>query len=93
MNEEVPAMALQPETPEEAGVEERSLDPSHVEGAHLLMDQSKERLEKYGFTPAEILDWAEEYLAFERTGDVDAFVGWIEEKEAAGAGGSTDRPR
>ncbi len=74
-------MTLQPETPMDAGIEERAPDRSHLEGAHLLADQSREHLEAAGFNATEILEWAESYTAYSGTGDVEDFLEWIAAQE------------
>lgn len=72
-----------PESPEEAGVAPRVADASHQEGAHLLANEARPRLEDAGFSDRQVLTWAETYLESEGGGDVDSFIAWIERQEAA----------
>jgi hypothetical protein len=74
-------MTIEPETPAEAGVDPQDPDRAHLEGAHVLADQASDRLEARGFTPDEVLAWAEQYLSHEGTGDVEAFLEWIDARE------------
>ncbi len=75
---------LEPEGPEEAGLDEKTPDRSRVEGAHLLASQARDRLAREGFAEDQILDWAETYIAEEGSGDVDAFIDWIAKRESGG---------
>lgn len=75
---------LEPEHPEEAGVDQKTPDRSRVEGAHLLASQARDRLAREGFAEDQILDWAETYIAEEGSGDVDAFIDWIGRRESEG---------
>ncbi len=72
---------LQPETPAEAGVPERTADAGHEEGARVLADEAYAVLADSGFTAEEVREWAETFIAEEGTGDVDDLVAWIREKE------------
>lgn len=56
-------------------------DDAHIEGAHVLASQARERLEPRGFDPQQILKWAEAFVDAEGGGDVDAFVAWIARRE------------
>ena len=72
---------LQPETPAEAGVQERTADAGHEEGARVLADEAYAVLAESGFTAEEVREWAETFIAEEGSGDVDELVAWIREKE------------
>jgi hypothetical protein len=74
-------MTIEPETPAEVGVDREEPDRAHLEGAHVLADEASRRLEARGFTPNEVLEWAEQYLSHEGSGDVEAFLDWIDEQE------------
>ena len=73
--------ALDPETPEQAGLEEAEPSADRVEGARELADQAAPRLRAQGFDDDEIRRWAETYIAEEGSGDVDGLVAWIAEHE------------
>jgi len=72
---------LTPEHPTKVGIPRQIPDPSHIEGAELLANEARPRLRSRGFDDDEILEWAEAYIDRERTGDVDSFLRWIEERE------------
>lgn len=72
---------MKPEHPHDAGVPERAADVAHNEGAHLLADEVRVRLEAKGFTWQEILEWAETYLSAEHSGSAETFLQWIEDRE------------
>lgn len=72
---------LRPETPAEAGVDEKTPDESRVEGAHVLASQARPRLSRQGFDEDEVIRWAETFIAEQGTGDVDAFLTWLARKE------------
>ncbi|MCB2223790.1 MAG: hypothetical protein KQH83_06400 [Actinobacteria bacterium] len=84
-------MSLRPELPGDAGVADRDPGPSRLEGAHLLADQAGDRLRRDGFTSAEILRWAEDFIAYRGSGDVESFLGWIAGQE--GTPGTTPSSR
>jgi hypothetical protein len=73
---------LIPESPHDAGVpEEDDTRIEDVEPVHLLANDARSRLERDGFTDAQILKWAEAYFETHREGDVDEFVDWIRRQE------------
>jgi hypothetical protein len=74
---------LTPEEPHEAGVPEKVADASHEEGARVLADQARERLEDRAFTDQQIREWAEAYIAEEGSGSVDGLIAWIAEREGS----------
>jgi hypothetical protein len=47
-----------------------------VESAHLLANESRERLHRAGLNDREILAYADDFVAEDRGDDVDAFIGW-----------------
>lgn len=73
---------LTPEHPEDAGIAREVPDQSRIEGAELLANEARPRLKKLGFDDAEILEWAETYIAEERSGDVDSLLAWVAKQEA-----------
>jgi hypothetical protein len=74
---------LKPERPSDAGISEETPDRSGLEGARLLANDAFPVLRRAGFTRRQIRLWAERYVAETGSGDVDGFVRWIEEREAA----------
>ncbi len=72
---------LTPEEPHEAGVPEKLADESHEEGARILADEARDRLKDRGFTDNQIREWAETYIAEERSGTVDGLIDWIARQE------------
>lgn len=72
---------LKPEHPQDAGVESRLPDFSHIEGAELLANEARDLLRSQGFTDQEIEEWAHTYIADEHSGDVASFVQWISQQE------------
>lgn len=72
---------LKPEHPQEAGLENRLPDFSHIEGAELLANESRDLLHSQGFTDREIEEWAHTYIADEHSGDVTSFIKWIDDEE------------
>lgn len=76
---------LSPESPQDAGLPDADdTRIEDVEPLHLLVNEARPRLEADGFTDAQILRWAEAFFEAHREGDVDEFVAWIREQEAAG---------
>ena len=66
-----------------ANVAECVPDSAHLEAARVLADQASAALTARGFNDEEIRDWAETYLAHESSGDLDSFLAWILDAEAA----------
>lgn len=73
--------SLKPEHPHDAGVQEEDPDASHIEGAELLANEARPLLSSRGFTDDEINEWALTYIADEGSGDLAAFLAWIENAE------------
>lgn len=74
---------LEPEAPEQAGVDEETPDLAQIEPAHLLANDARERLEAKGFSYSQIRKWAETYVAeADGTADIETFIEWIRENEA-----------
>jgi hypothetical protein len=69
---------IEPERPEESGVEEATPPTMQVEGARVLADDAKPLLEGKGFTDEQIRRWADTYITEVGSGDVDSFVVWID---------------
>jgi len=72
---------IEPDRPEEAGVEEATPSSMQVEGAHVLADDAKPLLEGKGFSDDQIRRWADTYIADVGSGDVDSFIAWIDEQQ------------
>lgn len=68
---------IEPEEPHEAGVRERVPDKLQVEGAELLANDARQRLQDQGFSDRQIDRWALTYIAQEHSGDVESFIEWI----------------
>lgn len=81
----------EPADPHEAGVPEArpdenvGPDDAHIEGAHVLASQARERLEPRGFDEHQILLWAEAYVEQKGGGNVDAFLEWVSRQEEDGS--------
>ena len=69
------------ESPEDAGVAEEVPELGQIEGARLLANEARRRLEGDGFDDAQIVAWAETFIAEVGSGDVDEFVEWIARQE------------
>ena len=74
---------LKPEHPHDAGVQETIPELAQIEGARLLANEAAVVLGEVGFTERELEEWALAYIEREGSGDLDAFVGWIRERELA----------
>ncbi|MEN8235114.1 MAG: hypothetical protein ABFR89_09365 [Actinomycetota bacterium] len=72
-----------PHHPRDDGVEENCPELGQIEGAHLLANEAREFLRGCGFGDCEILEWAETYIAEIGSGNVDTFIAWIHERQAA----------
>jgi hypothetical protein len=71
-----------PESPSDAGVpEEEPAELGQQEAVHLLANDARERLDADGFTNAQILQWAETFIAENSAGSVDEFIAWIAAEE------------
>ena len=71
-----------PQEPSEAGVPEESpADSTAIEAARVLANDAKDRLEPAGFDDEQLRKWAETYIAERGSGDVDAFIAWIDTME------------
>ncbi len=76
-----------PEHPRDAGIVEEVPELAQIEGAHLLANAAREFLTACGFSEQQILEWADTYIARVGSGDVESFVEWICEQQAAVATG------
>ena len=74
-----------PRHPCETGAHDRIPDLGQLEGAHLLANEARPFLSGCGFSDRQVLEWALCYVAEEGSGDVDSFVAWILDCEAATA--------
>ena len=70
-----------PAEPHEYGIVESEPDSAHAEAARVLADEAEDRLAARGFTDDEIRHWAEVYSREERSGDVETFLAWIDQRE------------
>lgn len=70
-----------PTAPHEVGVVEQEPEAMQIEGAHLLATKAKDRLRAAGFDDEQILAWAESYIAEQGSGDVEALVVWIRDRQ------------
>jgi len=73
---------IEPERPEEAGVEEVTPPTMQVEGARVLADDAKPLLEGKGFTDDQIRRWADTYISEVGSGDVESFIAWIDRQQS-----------
>jgi hypothetical protein len=73
---------LEPESPQEAGVDVPRLPIERVEPERLLENEVRARLEADGFTDEQILRWVEGYFTEHAEGEPDDVVAWIRTQEA-----------
>ncbi len=73
---------LQPERPVEEGVPEKTPRDTQTEGAHLLVNEVKDRLQAEGFSEDQIQRWADTYIAEGGTGGGDEFTAWIRRQQS-----------
>lgn len=73
---------LEPGPPAESDVEPTDADFSRTEGAHVLASEARDQLTAAGFREDQILDWAESYVSETGGGSVDAFITWVEDRQA-----------
>lgn len=79
---------LTPAAPHDLGIDDDDPDTAHAEAAHLVADGARHMLRAEGFTDDEIRRWADAYVTRPRSGDVVAFLDWIDTQEHAPSGGS-----
>jgi hypothetical protein len=72
---------LQPESPDEAGVDAPPLPIEKVEPERLVENEVRDRLKADGFTDNQILRWVEAYFAEHDEAEPDDVVAWIREEE------------
>lgn len=72
---------IEPEHPEEAGVAKKTPELAQIEAGSILAADAKPRLAGRGFSDDQIERWAQTYVAEVGSGDVDAFLEWIEERQ------------
>lgn len=72
---------LLPWEPHEVGVAEFEPDSAHVEAARVLADEAEGELVPRGFDDDEIRHWAEAYCREQGSGDLEAFLAWIDQQE------------
>jgi hypothetical protein len=73
--------ALIPAEPHEVGVAESEPDSAHEEAARVLADEAEDALAARGFSHDEIRHWAEAYFREQRSGDLETFLAWIDQRE------------
>ena len=78
---------LEPEYPDEAGVETPSVPIERVEPERMLENEVRARLESDGFSDDQILRWVEAFFASHDEGEAEDVVAWIREQEARQKGG------
>lgn len=71
----------EPQHPEEAGVTKKTPELAQIEAGNILAANARPRLEGRGFDDDQIERWAQTYVAEVGSGDVDSFLGWIEEQQ------------
>jgi hypothetical protein len=83
------ADGLTPENPEDEGLVPPELTEEEVEGARLLANEARERLQADGFTDVEINRWTRLYYTESEggrdEGDVDGLLAFIAEQQATGS--------
>jgi hypothetical protein len=72
---------LTPREPHEVGVAESEPDSAHVEAARVLADEAEHELAARGFRDDQIRHWAEAYCREHHSGDLEAFLAWIDQRE------------
>jgi hypothetical protein len=77
---------LQPESPDEAGVDVPPVAMEKVETERLVENEVRARLEADGFTDDQILRWLEAYFADHDEGEPDEVVAWIRDQESRSRG-------
>ena len=75
---------VEPEFPDEAGVDVPPVTIEKVETERLLENEVRARLEADGFTDDQILRWLEAYFADHDEGEPDEVVAWIRDQESHG---------
>lgn len=72
---------VEPQKPQEAGVDDRPPELAQIEGARLLATDAKPRLRAEGFSDRQIEEWADAFVREVGAGDVDGFIDWVAEQE------------
>jgi hypothetical protein len=70
-----------PSSPADVGVPEETPELSEIEGARILGNEARTRLDADGFSAAQIDAWAETFIAEVGSGTVDDFIAWIRRQE------------
>ena len=83
---------LEPEFPDEAGVQVPRVPIERVEPERMLENEVRARLEADGFSDDQILRWVEAFFATHDEGEPDDVVAWIREQEARQPGGPPPGP-
>ena len=78
---------LEPEYPDEAGVDVPRVPIERVEPERMLENEVRARLESDGFSDDQILRWVEAYFASHDQGEADDVVAWIRQQETQQPGG------
>lgn len=72
---------VEPEKPQEAGVDDRPPELAQIEGARLLATDAKARLRAEGFSDRQIQEWADAFVREVGAGDVEGFIDWVAEQQ------------
>ncbi len=75
---------VQPDLPEHEGLVEPELPEVDIEGARLLANEARPRLQDRGFDDDEIEAWVRVYFEQDHEGSVDGLVAFIASEQAAG---------
>ena len=73
---------LEPEFPDEAGVDVAPVPIERVEPERMVENEVRARLEADGFSDDQILRWVEAYFDEHSEGGPDDIVAWIRAREA-----------
>lgn len=72
---------LHPERPAEAGVPEKTPKVPQTEAARILANDARPALKQKGFDDRQIELWANSFVEEEPSGDVEAFLAWIDKQQ------------
>lgn len=72
---------LEPQKPQEAGVDPGSPELTQIEGARLLATDARARLRAEGFNDRQIDEWADAFVREVGAGDVDGFIKWVADQQ------------
>lgn len=72
---------LEPQKPQEAGVDPSTPALTQIEGARLLATHARPRLQAEDFTDRQIDEWADAFVREVGAGDVDGFIKWVADQQ------------